>query len=83
MRRASLITTGGGLKPLYYGRLLNYFNKYLLSSSELLPSHLVIWCDFNFPYQYSIMTGLISSKGFYALHALVGMINCLSMKCSE
>ena len=77
MRRASLITTGGGLQPFYYGRLLNYFNKYLLSSSKLLPSHLVIQCDLNFPYQYGIMTGLISSMGFYALNAPVGVIKLL------
>ena len=80
MRRASLITAGRGLQPLYYGRLLNYYNKYLLSSSKLLPSHLVLWCNLNFPYQFGIMTGLISSTGFYTLHAPVGAIKLLSTK---
>ena len=37
MRRASFITTGEGLQPLYYGRLVSYFNKYLLSLFKIIP----------------------------------------------
>ena len=70
MRGASIFTSGRGLQPLYYGKLLSYFNKYLLSLSKINPRSLQNLITLSSCLVSTrIMTGLISSTGFYTSHA--------------